>query len=118
SVEIRRHVLHERGWNDRLDIDQSQFAAARLREFQRLFEPFRSRGRIGEIDRENDALIHSSPPLGRDAQLEALPTPQRDLLLTVWQAARRRALFGLRPRRPGERTLIDDSHCSLADGSL
>ena len=39
-VEIRRHIFHERRRNDRLDVDQPQFAAARLGEFERLRSPF------------------------------------------------------------------------------
>ena len=61
DVEIDRHIFHERGRHDRLDIDQPQFAAARLRQLHRLRQPLRNWGRLGEIDRENDALVHGNP---------------------------------------------------------
>src|ERR1700692_1009821 len=62
DVEIDRHIFHECGRYDRLDIHQPQFAAACLRQLDRLRQTLRSWPGLGEIDRENDALVHDVSP--------------------------------------------------------
>ena len=116
-VEIHRHIFHERGWNDRLHIDQPQDAAAHLRQLERLLEPLGIRRLFGEIDCENDALVHDDPPSGMGAPARA-PSGglQRYALFAVWQAGEGRgAAF---TQRQDERALVDDSHCSFADRPL
>src|SRR5271166_5605592 len=61
-VEVGRHILHERGRHHRLDVDQSQVAAAHFRQFESLGEPFGRGGRFGEVDRKNNALVHKKKP--------------------------------------------------------
>ncbi len=57
-VEIGGHVFHESRRQKRLDVDEAQLPAALGRQFQRLIEPLRARGGIGEIDGEDNPMEH------------------------------------------------------------
>ncbi len=58
------------GWT----LTSLQVAPARFRQLERLRKSLWSRLRLGEVDRENDALVHDRPPSKSDVPLQRLPT--------------------------------------------
>ena len=120
GVEVGRHIFHERRRHHRLNVDQPQLAAAQPSPAPAPAGVPSARGRLGEVDRENDPLVHEAS-LHSDRARDRKPVLAELLkrALPVWQVAcgkmrhRSAAFLGLR-RRPAP----NDSHCSFIVGSL